>query len=59
METVLGRRMPTLQPDGRTMRGKGDVKAPGGGRMECPKGHRFDAATDNLVRFEGGRNKPL
>jgi len=40
------------------MRGKGDVKAPGGGRKECANGHGFDAATDDLVRFEGGSNKP-
>ena len=50
METVLGRRMPTLQPDGRTMRGKGDVKAPGGGRMECPKGHLAIAASSLVLR---------
>jgi hypothetical protein len=36
------------------MRGKGDVKAPDGGRMECPNGHQFDAATEDLVRFEWG-----
>jgi len=37
-------------------RGQGESEIPGEGRvtMTCPKGHRFDVKTENLLRFEWG-----
>ena len=37
-------------------RGQGDSEKPGEGRvaMTCPNGHQFDAATENVPRFEWG-----
>src|SRR5262245_51818707 len=41
------------------MRGKGDVKAPGGGRMECPTDMGLTPQPKTWSDLSGGRNKSI